>query len=285
MIGVFDSGFGGLTVLDSLVQRMPGYDYVYLADSARAPYGARSFSVILDFTREAVDALFREGCSVVILACNTASARALRNLQQEWLPVAWPDRRLLGVVRPSVEALAGLPPGSIPGETPPSALNGRLAVLATSSTVASDSYRLELEKFAPGMELIQQACPLWVPLVENGETEGPGAEHYVGKYLRPLFELPDPPDRLLLGCTHYPLLLPLIRRFVPPGTLILSQGPLVAERFEDWISRHPEFVPRLGQQGRRRWLTTDDPVWFAAQARSLVGLEVEATQVRLGSNV
>ncbi len=284
VIGVFDSGFGGLTVLESLVQRMPEYDFVYLADSARAPYGARSFSVILEFTREAVDHLFRQGCAVVILACNTASARALRNLQQYWLPEAWPDRRLLGVVRPSVEALAGLPPGSIPGQTPPSELAGRLAVLATASTVASDSYRLELEKFAPGVELIQQACLLWVPLVENGETEGPGAEHYVRKYLQPLFNRPAPPERLLLGCTHYPLLLPLIRQLVPAGTEILAQGPLVAERFQDWVQRHPEFACRLGRRGNRRWLTTDDPAWFAAQARSLIGLEIEAIQVRIDHN-
>jgi glutamate racemase len=281
VIGVFDSGFGGLTVLASLLEALPAYDYVYLADNARAPYGARSFEVIHDFTREAVDHLYREGCSVVILACNTASARALRTLQRQWLPQAWPDRSLLGVVRPSVEALAGLPPGSIPGETRPSAIAGRLAVVATSGTVQSDSFRLELAKFAPGVELVQQACPLWVPLVENGETEGPGAEHFVRKYLDPVFRVPDPPMRLLLGCTHYPLLLPLIRQAVPSGTEILSQGPLVAERFADWIRRHPEFAARLGASGRRTWLTTDDPLWFARQASAMTGRPVEARQVRL----
>jgi len=282
VIGVFDSGFGGLTVLDSLLQSMPGYDYVYLADNARAPYGARSFDVIHDFTREAVDHLFREGCSVVILACNTASARALRTLQRRWLPHAWPDRRILGVVRPSVEALVGLPPGSIPGETLPSSATGRLAVVATSGTVNSDSFRLELEKFAPGVDLVQQACPLWVPMVENGETRGAGAEFFVHKYLDPIFSVDAPPKRLLLGCTHYPLLLPLIREAVPAGTEILAQGPLVAERFAHWVSRHPEFADRLGNAGRRIWQTTDDPDWFARQASSLLSLPLKASRVRLG---
>jgi glutamate racemase len=281
VIGVFDSGFGGLTVLSSLLERLPQYDYLYLADNARAPYGARSFDVIHQFTKEAVDHLFRQGCQVVILACNTASARALRTLQIQWLPHAWPDRRILGVVRPSVEALAGLPPGSIPGETPASAVSGRLAVVATTGTVASDSFRLELQKFAPGLDLRQQACPLWVPLVENGEIEGTGAEFYVRKYLAPLFDTESPPTRLLLGCTHYPLLLPLIRKFVPPGTEILSQGPLVAERFADWITRHPEFSDRLGTGQMRIWQTTDDSTWFSRQAGALINVPVTATQVRL----
>jgi glutamate racemase len=283
VIGVFDSGFGGLTVLSSLLERLPQYDYIYLADNARAPYGARSFEIIHQFTQEAVDHLFRQGCQVVILACNTASARALRTLQIHWLPKAWPDRRILGVVRPSVEALAGLPTGSIPGETTPSLAKGRLAVVATASTIASDSFRLELAKFAPEMELVQQACPLWVPLVENGELEGPGAEYYVRKYLGPLFETDTPPTRLLLGCTHYPLLLPLIRRVVPSGTEILPQGPLVAERFADWISRHREFSNRLGDGKIRQWQTTDDPDWFSNQAKSLIRIPLQATQVRLNA--
>lgn len=281
MIGVFDSGFGGLTVLESLLERLPGYDYAFLADNARAPYGARSFDVIHDFTREAVDHLFRLGCPVVILACNTASARALRTLQRKWLPTAWPDRRLLGVVRPSAEALAALPPGSIPGATAPSQATGKVAVVATAGTVASNSFQIELSKFAPHLELVQQACPMWVPLVENGELEGPGVEFFVHKYLDPIFQAEQPPTRLLLGCTHYPLLLPRIHEAVPEGTEILPQGALVAERLGDWLRRHPEFEARLTQGGSRTYLTTDDPQWFCAQAKHLVHRVIEAHQVRL----
>jgi glutamate racemase len=281
VIGVFDSGFGGLTILQGLLDRLPGQDYLFLADNARAPYGARSFGVIHDFTREAVDFLFRSGCSVVILACNTASARALRNLQQHWLPEHWPDRRLLGVVRPSVEALANLPVASIPGQTPASTVTGKVALVATSSTVASNSFALELAKFAPALELVQQACPLWVPLIENGEIRSEGARFYVRKYLEPIFSQVLPPERLLLGCTHYPLLLETIREFVPDSCEILSQATLVAERFADWVDRHPEFRDRLGQSSRRTYMTTDDPEWFKLQARMLLGIELEATQVRL----
>lgn len=281
VIGVFDSGFGGLTILQALSERLPERDYLFLADNARAPYGARSFEVIHDFTREAVDCLFRSGCSVVILACNTASARALRNLQQQWLPHRWPDRRLLGVVRPSVEALAELPIASIPGTTPASQVTGKVALVATSSTVASNSFALELAKFAPDLELVQQACPLWVPLIENGEIHSEGARFYARKYLEPLFAHAVPPERLLLGCTHYPLLLDTIREFVPDSCQILSQGSIVAERFADWADRHPEFRDRLGHGSRRTYLTTDDPAWFKQQARMLLGIELDAQQVRL----
>ncbi len=281
MIGVFDSGFGGLMVLRSILARLPQYDYAFLADSARAPYGARSFDVIHEFTREAVNHLFRLGCPLVILACNTASARALRTLQQQWLPEAWPDRRILGVVRPSVEALAGLAPGCIPGRTAPSSAGGKVALVATAATVNSGSYRIELAKVAPSLELVQQACPMWVPLIENGELEGAGADYFVRKYLDPIFQVQTPPRRLLLGCTHYPLLLPRIREVVPPGTDILPQGDLVAERLEDWLQRHPEFESRLGHGGMRSYFTTDDATWFRTQARLLTGRDLEARQVRL----
>src|SRR5688572_952559 len=182
-IGVFDSGFGGLTVLEALRARLPVYDYLYLGDSARVPYGNRSHEVVYEFTREAVFDLFERGCPLVVIACNTASARALRRIQQEDLPRHAPDRRVLGVVRPSAEALAGLPPGAVPGVTPPALLTGTVAVLATQGTIASDSYRLELQKLAPRLNLIQQACSLWVPLVEAGATEAPGAGYFVRKYL------------------------------------------------------------------------------------------------------
>lgn len=281
MIGVFDSGFGGLTVLASLLKELPHYDYLFLADSARAPYGARSADVINEFTLEAVEWLFDQGCPLVVLACNTASARALRNLQQRHLPSRRPDRRLLGVVRPSVEALAGLPPGAIPGETAPSAASGMVAVLGTESTIASDSFAIELHKLAPGLELIQQPCPLWVPLVEAGELDGPGAEYFLRRSLAPVLNRSRLPERLLLGCTHYPLLLPAIRRLVPSQVEILNQGEIVATRLADWLRRHPDYEARLGRGRSQRFVTTDDPVWFAQRGERLLGHPMQAERVRL----
>jgi glutamate racemase len=298
-IGVFDSGFGGLTVLGALRARLPQYDYLYLGDSARVPYGNRSHEIVYEFTREAVFELFARGCPVVVLACNTASARALRRIQQEDLPRHAPDRRVLGVVRPSAEALAGLPPGAIPGVTEPAFVTGTVAVLGTPGTIASGSYGLELAKLAPGLRLVQQACTLWVPLVEAGETDGPGADHFVRKYLGPLFDTGGfdsgdvdssdvdrraaAPSRILLGCTHYPLLLPLIRSHVPAGVEIISQGPLVAERFDDWLVRHPEMERRLSQSGTYQVLTTDDPGWFGAFGERVLGARCEVTKIRFNA--
>lgn len=279
MIGVFDSGFGGLTVLDALVERLPQYDFLYLADNARAPYGARSPDVVLRFTQEAVEWLFDQGCPLVVLACNTASARALRTLQQKYLPVHRPDRRILGMVRPSVEALAGLPPGAIPGVTEPTLASGQVAVLGTETTIGSDSFGLELRKLAPGLRLHQQSCPMWVPLVEAGELEGPGTEWFLHRYLDPVLELH--PSRLLLACTHYPLLLSGIRRIVPSEVEILSQGGLVAERLEDWLHRHPEMDARLTRAGKVEYTTTDDPDWFSNMGIRFLSRRVEARRVCL----
>jgi len=274
VIGVFDSGFGGLTVLDALVERLPQYDFLYLADNARAPYGARSPDVVLRFTQEAVEWLFDQGCPLVVLACNTASARALRTLQQKYLPVHRPDRRILGMVRPSVEALAGLPPGAIPGVTEPTLASGQVAVLGTETTIG-----LELRKLAPGLRLHQQSCPMWVPLVEAGELEGPGTEWFLHRYLDPVLELH--PSRLLLACTHYPLLLSGIRRIVPSEVEILSQGGLVAERLEDWLHRHPEMDARLTRAGKVEYTTTDDPDWFSNMGIRFLSRRVEARRVCL----
>lgn len=283
MIGVFDSGFGGLTVLSALLRELPAYDYLYLADSARAPYGARSAEVVNEFTLEAVEWLFDQGCPLVVLACNTASARALRNLQRLHLPRHRADRRVLGVVRPSVEALAGLPPGvvAIPDETAPTAVEGLVAVLGTEATIASDSYGIELRKLAPRLRLIQRACPLWVPLVEAGELDGPGTEYFLRQALTPLLPPHDRPERVLLGCTHYPLLLPALRRILPPETEILDQGQIVAERLADWLRRHPAQEQKLGRDRRRRYATTDDPDWFAARGEKLLGAPIQAERVRL----
>lgn len=285
MIGVFDSGFGGLTVLASLLRALPEYDYLFLADSARAPYGARSAEVINQFTLESVEWLFDEGCTLVVLACNTASARALRNIQQLHLPAHRPDRRVLGVVRPSVEALAALPPGAIPGETPPSDAVGTVAVLGTESTIASDSYGLELRKLAPRLELIQQACPMWVPLVEAGELNGPGAEYFLRQSLAPVLDRAQRPERLLLGCTHYPLLLPALRPLIPREVEILDQAEIVTTRLADWLRRHPEHESRLAKKGRRRFATTDDAAWFSRRGERLLGHAFTAERVRLPSIV
>jgi glutamate racemase len=283
MIGVFDSGFGGLTVLSALLRELPGYDYLYLADSARAPYGARSAEVVNEFTLEAVEWLFAQGCTLVVLACNTSSARALRNIQQLHLPKRWPDRRVLGVVRPSVEALAGIPVGTvaIPDETKPAETDGLVAVLGTEATIASDSYGIELRKLAPRIRLLQQACPLWVPLVEAGELDGPGTEFFLRKALAPLLPPHEAPKRVLLGCTHYPLLLPALRRILPAETEIMDQGALVAERLADWMRRHPEQEVKLTHGGTRRFCTTDDPEWFAARGEKLLGASIRAERVRL----
>jgi len=281
MIGVFDSGFGGLTVLDSLIRALPQYDYLFLADSARAPYGARSIDVITEFTLESVEWLFDQGCPLVILACNTASTRALRNIQVLHLPARRPDRRVLGVVRPSVEALAGLPPGAVPGRTPPSAATGVVAVLGTESTVASDSYGMELRKLAPNLVLLQQACPLWAPLVEAGELEGAGTEWFLRRSLEPVLDPLRLPQRLLLGCTHFPLLLPALRRLVPPAVEILAQGEIVASRLAAWLARHPDYEARLGRGGARRLATTDDAAWFAARGERLLGHPIAAERIRL----
>jgi glutamate racemase len=286
VIGVFDSGFGGLTVLSALVERLPAYDYLYLGDSARAPYGGRSHEAVHQFTREAVEFLFDAGCPLVILACNTASARALRTLQQRHLPARRPDRRILGVVRPAAEALAGIPADAVPGATPPVQATGAVAVLGTTGTIASDSYRLELAKLAPRLGLIQQACPLWVPLVEAGELDGPGTEFFLHKYLDPVLAADPRPGRVLLACTHYPLLLPAIRRLIDRSAggdaiEILDQGRLVADRLATWMARHPEMQARLGQGGTRRYLTTDDPAWFAGRAAALLGRPIVAEAVHL----
>lgn len=284
MIGVFDSGFGGLTILKSLLERMPQYDYLYLGDSARAPYGGRSLEIVHKFTRESVNWLFQNDCKLVVLACNTASAKALKNIQQLDLPLLWPDRRVLGVIRPSVEALVGIPPATPPALRRPDIKGGTVAVLATQGTVASDSYALEVAKLAPGLKLIQQACPLWVPLIEAGELSSPGTEYFVKKYLDQVLQSPDMPKRILLGCTHYPLIYPLIRAATPASIDVITQGEIIAERLENYLERHPEINSRLNHckpNGQRRYATTDDPIWFAEHGQCILGNRIEVENVAL----
>ncbi len=254
-IGIFDSGYGGLTILDAIRHELPQYDYLYLGDNARAPYGPRSFSVVYDFTRQAVEHLFKEGCQLVILACNTASAKALRTIQQRDLPLWDPSRRVLGIIRPTAEVIGTL------------TATRHIGVLATEGTIRSDSYRLEIEKLWPGVTVSGKACPLWVPLVEMGEAQSPGADYFVQKYINELITADPLIDAVILGCTHYPLLLPKIRQFMPPTIRVIPQGSYVATSLADYLHRHPDMEQRCSQHATVRYLTTEDPQKFSQQAR------------------
>lgn len=269
-IGVFDSGYGGLTILSEIRKRLPEYDYLYLGDNARAPYGTRSFDVINDFTLQAVRYLFEQGCPLVILACNTASAKALRQIQQTYLPTSSdPTRRVLGVIRPTVEALSSV------------SRSGHIGVLATPGTVSAHSYQLEVAKLFPELEVHEKACPMWVPLVEYGEAEGDGADYFVSKYLRELFEVAPKVDALVLACTHYPLLRPKIERSLPPKVTLVSQGELVAASLEDYLHRHPEMAIRLSRGGEISYCTTECPDKFEDLASIFVSSQVSATRVHI----
>lgn len=270
-IGVFDSGYGGLTILRELRKKLPEYDYLYLGDNARAPYGTRSFEVVYRYTLEAVKELFGRGCPLVILACNTASAKALRSIQQNDLPKIDPTRRVLGVIRPTVEILDRM------------TQSGHIGLLATQGTVASHSYELETKKISESLTVTEKACPMWVPLVENNEASGPGADYFVQKYITELFEKDPDIDTIVLGCTHYPLLIEKIRRYTPPGVKILPQGSLVADSLADYLHRHPEMESRLRRGGNVRFLTSEDPAKFNRMASAFVDCEVCATPVEESS--
>lgn len=265
-IGVFDSGLGGLTVLRHLNQHLPEYDYLYLGDQARVPYGTRSFETVLRYTREGVTELFRRGCSLVILACNTASAKALRSLQQEWLPSVAPERRILGVIRPTTED-AGL-----------FTRNGHLGILATPGTIQSNSYPIEMGHFYPEINVTQLACPLWVPLVEAGELDSEGTHYFVARDLQHLFQLDPQIDAVLLACTHYPLLMDVVRQHVPTGVSIIEQGPLIAEKLKNYLDRHPEIRSRCTTNASLRYLTTDKRVGFCDKT-SLFGMHINLQEV------
>jgi len=270
-IGVFDSGYGGLTVLKELLKKLPGYDFLYLGDNARTPYGTRSFKVVYEYTLEAVKYLFEKNCPLVIIACNTASAKALRNIQQLDLPKIGPDRRVLGVIRPSVERVAEI------------TRNGHVGVLGTSGTVASESYPIELEKWSKGKvkSTVQEACPMWVPLVENNEIESEGAEFFVRKNIQNIFQKDKDIDTLILGCTHYPLLGQVIRKFVPDGIQILEQGEIVAGKLIDYLSRHSEIDEKISKTGALEFLTTESAENFENQAALFLGKKVTAQTIHL----
>lgn len=266
-IGIFDSGYGGLTVFDKIRERMPAYDYIYLGDNARAPYGPRSFDVVYRFTRQAVMRLFTEGCQLVILACNTASAKALRTIQQRDLPDWDETRRVLGVIRPTVELMDRI------------SRSKHVGVVGTAGTIASGSYQIEIAKMFPHIQVTSEACPMWVPLVENNEFDSPGADYFVRKYLDELFRKDPLIDTLILGCTHYPLLIEKIRQYVPTGVTLLPQGEYVASSLEDYLHRHPEMDCKLTKGGTCRFLTTESAEKFSEAASVFLSRPIKVEKV------
>lgn len=268
-IGVFDSGYGGLTVLKDLVGVLPNHDFIYLGDNARAPYGNRSFETVHAYTLQCVQHLFKLGCRLVILACNTASAKALRTIQQVDLPRIDPSLRVLGVIRPTTEVVGHY------------TKTGHVGILGTTGTVQSESYPIEIEKYFPEIKVFQQACPMWVPLIENNEFENPGADYFISKYLDALFVQSNRIDTLILGCTHYPILAHLIRRHIPDSVTILSQGPVVSASLINYLQRHPEIDERCSRNGRVSFITTDDPQNFDMHSRIFFGRDVKSTHLEL----
>ena len=268
-IGVFDSGYGGLTILKELEKSLPRYDFLYLGDNARTPYGTRSFDVVYKYTLEAVKYLFMQGCPLIIIACNTASAKALRNIQMLDLPTLAPDKRVLGVIRPSVEKVAEI------------TKNGHVGVLGTVGTVVSESYPIELVKWSDGRvkSTVQEACPMWVPLVENNEIDSEGADYFVRKNIRNILAKDNHLDTLILGCTHYPLLEAQIKKHVPPTITILKQGHIVAEKLIDYLNRHTEMETRLSRNSKVDFCTTESAETFASKATLFMGREVSAKTV------
>ena len=268
-IGVFDSGYGGLTILSKIRELLPEYDYIYLGDNARTPYGSRSFEVVYEFTLQAVSKLFEMGCHLVILACNTASAKALRTIQMNDLPRLDPMRRVLGVIRPTVECIGGIT------ET------RHVGVLATAGTIRSESYPLEVHKLFPDVKVSGMPCPLWVPLVENNEAAGDGADYFVKKNIDALLRKDPQIDTVILGCTHYPLLLPKIRQYMPDGIRIVSQGELVAASLKDYLQRHPEMDKKCTKGGRCVYRTTEAEEKFTESASTFLNETVKVERISL----
>lgn len=268
-IGVFDSGFGGLTILDGIRSRMPQYDYIYLGDNARQPYGTRSFDVVYEFTLEAVKKLFSFGCPLVILGCNTASAKALRSIQQQYLPINAPDRRVLGVIRPTAEIVGKL------------SNTKHIGVLATEGTIRSESYKLEIEKLYPGSVITGQSCPMWVPLVENNEFDKPGADYFVKDSIDKLLNKDPEIDTIILGCTHYPLLLDKIKLYCPENIKIVPQGKYIAESLEEYFKRHEDMNQRITQGGTCKYFTTESRTKFRECASLFLKEEIEVDRVTL----
>ena len=268
-IGIFDSGYGGFTILKAIRELLPQYDYAYLGDNARAPYGTRSFDIVYQFTRQAVLKLFEMGCQLVILGCNTASAKALRSIQQNDLPNIDPLRRVLGVIRPTAEVVGKLT------ETK------HVGILATPGTIKSDSYNIEINKLWPELSVTGVACPLWVPIVENNEATGAGADYFVKKRIDHILWLDPDIDTLILGCTHYPILMPKIKQYVPEGVKIVSQGEYVAESLKDYLARHTDMDARCTKNGTVRYYTTENADKFKEAARIFITEDIQVEHIDL----
>jgi glutamate racemase len=268
-IGVFDSGYGGLTILKEMVSRLPQYDYLYLGDNARAPYGTRSYATVYQYTLQCVKWFFEAGCPLVVLACNTASAKALRTIQQNDLPRIAPESRVLGVIRPTTEVIGQY------------TQTGKVGILATQGTVQSGSYPIEIAKFFPAIKVFQQACPMWVPLVENNQHDKPGADYFVRESMGLLMAQTKEIDAILLACTHYPLLIPKISPLLPAGCRLISQGGIVASSLADYLQRHPEIECRVSKGGRLRFFTTDSTEDFDNHTSIFYGPALQSAHIAL----
>ena len=268
-IGVFDSGYGGLTILDKIREVLQEYDYIYLGDNARAPYGTRSFEVVYEFTRQAVNKLFDMGCHLVILACNTASAKALRSIQMNDLPQIDPARRVLGVIRPTVECVGEI------------SKNQHIGVLATAGTIKSESYPLEIHKLFPEIQVSGTACPMWVSLVENNESQDEGADYFIRKYIDQLLSKDPQIDTVILGCTHFPILLPKIRQYIPDHISVIAQGEYVAESLKDYLKRHPEMDAKCTKNGNCQFYTTEAEEKFSESASTFLKQQISVKHITL----
>ena len=268
-IGIFDSGYGGLTVLKSIREELSEYDYVYLGDNARAPYGTRSFETVYEYTLQAVEFLFDQGCELVILACNTASAKALRNIQQKNLPFIDPEKRVLGVIRPSAEVVRSY------------SKTGHIGILGTNGTVQSESYVIEIQKQAPDATVVQEACPLWVPLIENNIYDNEGGRYFVKHHLDELLKKDDQIDTIVLGCTHYPILKDIIEEMLPKHIKVLSQGEIVAASLKDYLNRHDWMQNKCSKTGEIKFYTTEDASLFESRAKTFLGTTIKAEKIKL----
>ena len=268
-IGIFDSGYGGLTVLKEITAKLPQYDYIYLGDNARSPYGTRSFETVYEYTLECVKWLFNQGCPLVVLACNTASAKALRSIQQNNLTKIDATKRVLGVIRPTTEIIGQF------------TKTGQVGILATNGTVISNSYPIEIHKFYPDVKVFQEACPMWVPLIENNEYNSAGADYFIQKNINNLLQQSGSIDTILLACTHYPLLMEKIKKAVPDNVTVLSQGEIVADSLKIYLEKHSEMEERCSKNGEISFYTTDSVEDFDNHAAIFYGKPVQSTHLSL----
>lgn len=268
-IGVFDSGYGGLTILSEIQKTLPQYNYIYLGDNSRAPYGTRSFDVVYEFTKQAVLALFEQGCNLVILACNTASAKALRTIQQNDLPHIDPNKRVLGIIRPTAEVIGNI------------TKTRHIGIVGTPGTIQSESYPIEINKLHPDITVNSHACPMWVPIVENNEFNTEGADYFIKKEIDSILSMDKDIDTLILGCTHYPLLIDKIKKYTPENLQILSQGRYIAESLKDYLNRHPEMEKACIKKGETQYYTTESASKFKESASIFLNQEIEVKRINI----